>query len=56
MTPAEKLAEKIRMQKIQEESSLSLAKGLFGELQMTWVPLFVTFLCVDSVFSITPET
>ncbi|XP_059177565.1 LOW QUALITY PROTEIN: eukaryotic translation initiation factor 3 subunit J-B-like [Physella acuta] len=29
-TPEEKLAEKIRLQKIQEEADLKLAKGLFG--------------------------
>ena len=32
MTAAEKLAEKIRLQKIQEQDSLSLAKGLFGKI------------------------
>lgn len=30
MTPEARLAEKIRLQKIQEQESLSLAKGLFG--------------------------
>lgn len=32
MSAAEKLAEKIRLQKIQEQDSLRLAKGLFGKV------------------------
>ena len=30
LTPEEKLAERIRLQKIQEEADLKIAKGLFG--------------------------